>query len=269
VRSSLHDKLTLFHKTLSAYSQVGVAFSGGVDSSFLLKSALDVLGEDNVVVLHARSCLQKKEEQRSADSWLGRHGYPGNSVRFLTIDFQPLSWSKIADNNEDRCYQCKLRMYSFFLDRLASLHISVLLDGTNTDDCQQHRPGLQAIRELGIQTPLEQSGLGKDDIRVLSRMLDVDTYSLPSSSCLATRIPPGIPITRQRLQRIALWEHGLASLGYIGCRVRIVDPSEQVLDVQFLKEDLQKLQKCHLLETVFAFFKQNGIEHVHINPIGR
>jgi len=255
------------HRILSEYKRVGVAFSGGVDSSFLLKSALDVLGPGNVVVVHGRSCLQKKEEQEQAATWLSRHGYCP-SIKQLVIDLQPLSWKEMAANNEDRCYQCKSRMYTLFLKELSDNNISFLLDGTNTDDLKQDRPGLQAISELGVQTPLVSAGLGKAEVRFLSRKLHLDTSDQPSSSCLATRLPYGLIITEDRLNKIALWEEGLAQMGFNGCRVRMDIQSENVVYLQVIRDDLDQIAAPDKQCEVNQFFKSCGIEHVHITSQG-
>ncbi len=262
------DKVEEFHRILSDYGRVGVAFSGGVDSSFLLKSALDILGAGNVVILHARSCLVKETEQKRAATWLSRHGYSSEiDARF--IDLQPLGWKEFVNNPGDRCYLCKLRMYKRFLEEIESLDIHVLLDGTNTDDLKDRRPGLRAIHELGVQTPLVSCGLGKAEIRDLSRELQLDTSDQPSSSCLATRIPQGLEITEQRLQRIAAWEEGMASLGFDGCRVRMDAAAESVVYLQLLRDSLDQLYNPTIRRAVFRMLKNKGIDKVYLDLEGR
>ncbi|RUM35335.1 MAG: TIGR00268 family protein [Desulfobulbus sp.] len=265
---TLTEQEKKLHHFLSGYGQVGIAFSGGVDSSFLLKSALDVLGGENVVVLFARSCLQTKEEQHRALTWLARHGF-SRTVRLLTFNLKPLSWPEMATNPEDRCYQCKRRLYALFFQELARMNIPFLLDGTNADDVHQHRPGLLAIRELGVRTPLLDADLDKNKIRDLSRQLGLDTFDQPSSSCLATRIPHGLVITRKRLEKIRQWEEGMAQLGFFGCRVRMDRFSKRVVSLQVLRKDLTRLSKPEMMRVVKDFFSVHAIEHVHINPNGR
>ena len=262
------EKVTKLHELLSDYGRVAVAFSGGVDSSFLLKSALDVLGAGNVVIVHARSCLQKSHEQQRADTWLSRHGYSPD-IEQLVIELQPLSWKEFVTNPEERCYLCKLRMYGIFLDKLDKLDIHVLLDGTNIDDLKDSRPGLRAIHELGVQTPLVSCGLGKAEIRELSRELKLDTSEQPSSSCLATRIPQDLEITAQRLERIATWENGLAELGFDGCRVRMDGKSEKIVYFQIVQDDLEQFFNSAIRHAVVRFFKNLGIEQVYLDLEGR
>ena len=262
------DQVEQFHRILSGYERVGIAFSGGVDSSFLLKSALDVLGPNHVVVVHGRSCLQTQEEQQRAATWLSRHGYCP-PIEQLFIDLQPLSWQGFAENKHDRCYLCKSRMYAIFLQKLALKGISFLLDGTNADDLKQDRPGLQAILELGVQTPLAAAGLCKAQIRRMSKKLNLDTSDQPSSSCLATRLPYGLIITGEHLAKIAFWEAGLARFGFLGCRVRMDLICDNGVYLQVIKEDVDRLATPDMQAEVRRFFQSCGIEHVHINPKGR
>ncbi len=262
------DQTKQFHRILSGYERVGVAFSGGVDSSFLLKSALDVIGANRVVVVHGRSCLQTPEEQQRAATWLSRHGYCP-SIEQLFIDLQPLSWPGFAENKHDRCYLCKRRMYTIFLQRLAGKGVFVLLDGTNADDLKQDRPGLQAIRELGVQTPLAAAGLCKAQIRRMSKNLNIDTSDQPSSSCLATRLPYGLIITGEHLAKIAFWEAGLARFGFLGCRVRMDLKCDKDVYLEVLREDVDRLATGVVQVQVRRFFQSCGIEHVHISSRGR
>lgn len=262
------EKTKKLHDLLLDFGRVAVAFSGGVDSSFLLKSALDVLGAGNVVILHARSCLQKAGEQERAETWLSRHGY-SSYIEQVVLDLQPLSWKEFAGNTSERCYLCKLRMYKAFLEELEGRDIQYLLDGTNTDDLKDRRPGLRAIHELDVKTPLVACGLGKDDIRNLSRTLNLDTSDQPSASCLATRIPHGLEITVPRLQQIAAWEEGLARMGYEGCRVRMDYKSKKTVYLQLLQKDLDQLFKPAIRRAVFRYFKSLGVDQVYLDLKGR
>jgi uncharacterized protein len=264
----LRDKIEKLHQTLSDLKRVAVAFSGGVDSSFLLKSSLDVLGAGNVVIFHACSCLQKKNERERAETWLFRHGY-SSDIEYRLIQLQPLGWKEFVRNPEDRCYLCKLRMYKLFLDNLEGQDIHVLLDGTNVDDLKDRRPGLRAIHELGVQTPLVSCGLGKADIRTLSRELQLDTCDQPSSSCLATRIPHGLEITVPRLERVAAWEEGLAGLGLVGSRVRMSAESENTVYLQLTRADHDQLFKPAFRRAVLRSLKKMGIEKIYLDLEGR
>ena len=262
------EKIEKLHRLLADFGRVAIAFSGGVDSSFLLKSALDILGAGNVLLLHGRSCLQKKNEQENADTWLSRHGY-SQEIGQLTLELDPLSWKEFVRNPEDRCYLCKLRMYTLFLEELDKRDMHVLLDGTNIDDLKDRRPGLRAIHELGVQTPLVSCSLGKAEIREMSRELKLDTSDQVSSSCLATRIPHNLEITARRLEQIAAWEEGLAELGFDGCRVKLDEHGKRVVCLQLLRGDLRRFLDPSIRRLVVRFFKKRGIEQIFLDWEGR
>jgi len=264
---SLEQKTAKLHGLLHEYAGVAVAFSGGVDSSFLLKSALDVLGAGNVLVLHAKSCLVSLPERQQAENWTARHGFHG--VEFLTIELQPLLWKEFIENSERRCYFCKLRMYKEFLAVMHRYDLHVLLDGTNTDDLKDRRPGLSAIHELGVQTPLVDAGFGKNDIRASSRSLDLDTWDIPSASCLATRIPHGVEITQYLLEKIASYEEGMATLGFTGCRVRLHPQRNDTVFLQILHSDFDRLARPGMRQAIVRFFQRAGITDIFLNLQGR
>jgi uncharacterized protein len=249
-----------------------VAFSGGADSSFLLRSALDVLGPENVVSLHARSCLQKTTEQELADSWAERHGYDPVDMQQRIVDFQPLDWKEFVANPENRCYLCKKHVYKLFLKELAHEGITVLLDGTNSDDLRQGekgRPGLRAVAELGVRTPLADCALRKAEIRELSRESGLDTCDLPSSSCLATRIPHRMEITAERLKRIVVLEQIVIDSGFFGCRVRLENRSEKTIFLQLLHKDTDRFNSPPAGRIVIDLLKSKGIDKIFLDVDGR
>ncbi len=259
-------------RLLASFGRVGVAFSRGADSSFLLRTALDVLGPENVVSLHARSCLQKKAEQERVDSWPDRHGYQPTTIQQRIIDLSPLDWKEFTDNPENRCYLCKRRVYRLFFQELARDGISILLDGTNRDDLRlgkKGRPGLRAIDELGVCTPLADCGLHKTEIRKLSRALLLDTWNLPSSSCLATRIPHGMKITAKRLEKIDAIEQEIADLGFEGCRIRLDSGSEKTVFLQLLQRDMAQFDNTSTGQTVVDLLKSRGISKIYLDLDGR
>ncbi|MDU9048196.1 MAG: ATP-dependent sacrificial sulfur transferase LarE [Candidatus Electrothrix sp. Rat3] len=274
----MNNKAKQLRHLLSGFDRVGIAFSGGVDSSFLLRSALDVLGPDRVLVLHARSCLQKKQERERVDTWAERHGYPAATIQQRIIEINPLAWHNFVANPENRCYLCKKHLYSLFLAHLDHLHqegipsITTLLDGTNADDLRQGeagRPGLRALAELGICTPLAACDLSKKEIRILSRNLGLDTADHPSSSCLATRIPHGVLITSECLHKIAGLEQVLEENGFTGCRVRLDTNAEQTVFVQLQKRHLEQLCSGSTRKHIVNQLKKKGVHKIFLDVEGR
>jgi pyridinium-3,5-biscarboxylic acid mononucleotide sulfurtransferase len=239
----LESKYQRLCALLKKTDKIAVAYSGGVDSSLLLKAAVDSLGSDNVSAVFARSVLQKPETVEGA---LSRVQEFGCTVK--VVDLKPLSCQKITANTPKRCYFCKKIIYEAFLEAVPGCQ---LVDGTNIDDLKKDRPGLQALKELRIRTPLVEIFLTKKEIRVLSRMLGLVTWDLPSESCLATRIPTGTVLSVELLERVALVERFLTDLGFQGCRVRF---EEQGAVISIHEKDFSRIADKHIRKQVLSFF---------------
>lgn len=260
-----HEKLkTILH----GYGKAAVAFSGGADSSLLLKCALDTLGPDNVLVLFARSELLTLDEIDHAVQWPQVNGYT-QEIDMEIIELQPLQWQQFIKNVEDRCYFCKFRIYSAFRAAMERRGFSWLADGTNADDLKAHRPGLRAVHELAVCTPLAESGFDKTDVRLLSQRLGLSTWDRPSSSCLATRIPAGMNVTSERLHKVAMLESGMAQLGLIGCRVRLCASNEHEVHLEIRSQDFSRLAKSEVRMALLRFFQQHGVDKVLLLLQGR
>jgi uncharacterized protein len=264
----LRAKEQAVRRILARSGSAAIAFSGGADSSLLLSLAVNTLGVDKVLVLTARSCLLPAKDLERAAGWPARHGLAGR-VSHIFIDIQPLAWDEFTRNPADRCYQCKSRVYRLFLDYARRQGITVLLDGTNADDLHSDRPGLKALHELGIATPLAAAGLSKQEVRALSRELGLDTWDAPSASCLATRIPAGLAITPERLARIDLLETHLAVSGCAGCRVRLDRRCEDIAYVEVQEKDLPRLLAGGTRTAILNFFNDSGIKKVFFDLRGR
>ena len=184
--------------------RLAVAFSGGVDSAALLHLAIDELGGDNVLALHARSILSPPGHgQKICDRMLADFS---NRCQVQQVDFYPLVIAGFAENPPERCYLCKRSMYGEFLRLARDYGVSILADGTNADDDVTSRPGWRAIQELAVITPLRAAGIGKAAIRAYARQHGLLNHDLPSQSCLATRFAPGLPIDEAALRLVARLE---------------------------------------------------------------
>lgn len=228
---------------LKKADKIAVAYSGGVDSSFLLKAAVDSISSDNVTAVFARSVLQKPETMEGALSRVLEFG-----CIVKVIDFSPLSCREIVSNTPKRCYFCKKYIYEAFLEAVPGF---LLVDGTNTDDLKKDRPGLQALKELRIRMPLVEVSLTKKEIRALSRALGLSIWDLPSESCLATRIPTGTFLNIEALERVALGERFLTDIGFQGCRVRF---EEQGVVISIHEKDFVKIAEKHIRKQILSFF---------------
>ena len=178
---TLDAKLHRLKENLSHLKQVAVAFSGGVDSTLLLKVACDTLGVHNVIALTACTQLVPEHEQQEALDFASEIG-----VRHELIHEDILKLPEVADNPRERCYHCKHHIFSLFRSHLQKIGISSLVDGTNHDDLSEDRPGLKALEELGVGSPLAECGIGKAEVRILSRQLGLPTAERPSFACLAS-----------------------------------------------------------------------------------
>jgi uncharacterized protein len=205
-----------------------VAFSGGVDSSLLCAIAREELGEGAMAITIVSPMLPKSEldDAREVAALLG--------IRHILVDAFDIE-DEVAANPTDRCYHCKKREFGTIIKVAQDNGIAVVLDGTNVDDEDDYRPGMRAIAELGISSPLREAGLGKENIRELSRRLGLPTSEKPAFACLASRIPYGERIDAAKLARIEKAEDYLRSLGLRQFRVRShgdlarieVDPCER------------------------------------------
>ena len=215
VRKEANRKLDRLGEMLREYGAAGVAFSGGVDSTFLLKVAHDILGE-KCVALTARSCIFSGRETAEAEAFCIKE-----NVRQLMVEGDEMSMEDFTANRPDRCYVCKLGLFKKMSDVAFAEGVKVLCEGSNIDDMDDYRPGLKAVAELGVKSPLRDCGFTKREIRALSVEMGLPTADKPSFACLASRFPYGERITAEKLGMVEKAENFLRDAGFNQVRVRI------------------------------------------------
>ena len=211
---TLADKHERLRDVLAGYRSALVCFSGGVDSTLLLRVAHDVLG-DRCLALTAVSITMAASERAAA-----RELADGIGARLEVVESHELERPGFAQNPTDRCYHCKAELLEIARPRADELGLAEVLIGTNLDDLGDHRPGLAAANERGARHPLVDAGFTKPDVRALSRALGLPTWDKPQLACLSSRFPYGTEITPERLRQVDGFEDALRALGFRQLRVR-------------------------------------------------
>lgn len=221
---NLQEKKERLQEILRSYGKVVIAYSSGVDSTFLLKIAHDTLS-DNAIAITVKSHLVPTAEMDEAEAFCKRE-----NIRHQFILHDEMSVPGFAENPPNRCYICKRQIFSSIQATVRDEF--VVCEGSNKDDEGDYRPGMKAIAELSVKSPLREAGLTKAEIRELSRKLNLPTACKPSFACLASRIPYGQFITRQKLQLVETAEKFLQDLGFVQYRVRCRELSTQTGSTQ-------------------------------------
>ncbi len=255
-------KFESLKKSLKKMGKVLIAFSGGVDSSFLVKVALDALGKENVLAVTADSETYPRTELKEASHLARNLGLDG---RHRIIHTSELKMKKFRENPAERCYYCKYELFSKLKRMARENKISYVLDGSNYSDRDDFRPGRKAINQLGVRSPLLESELTKEEIRDLSRKLKLPTWNKPAYACLSSRIPYGDDITPEKLNRIEKAETFLRSLGFGQLRVRHHD---KIARIELDSKGFSRFAEEKVRQKVHRKLKGMGFTYVTIDLLG-
>jgi pyridinium-3,5-biscarboxylic acid mononucleotide sulfurtransferase len=246
-----HESLQTILRDLG---RVVVAYSGGVDSSYLLKAAADTLGARNVL-----ACISMGPSEPGNICEKAHDIARDIGVELMVVEAGELEDPNFAANNADRCFHCKSHLCRTLLDVAKQRGFPHVIFGTNFDDLDDYRPGNQATKVFGVRSPLAEAGLTKDEIRQLSREAGLPTADQPASPCLASRIPYGLEVTEQRLRQIDQAEDVLRSLGFVECRVRHHDT---IARIEVRPHDIQRLIAEPVRSKVIEALKALGFRFV-------
>lgn len=257
--SKIEEKYKRLQQYLEGLGSVAVAFSGGVDSALLMKAAQEVLG-DRTMAVTASACFFPKRELREAEQFCEQNG-----IRQVIYEFDGLNVDGFRQNPPNRCYLCKQALFEEIWNIARENDMQQVAEGSNMDDCSDYRPGLAAVKELGVKSPLREAGLTKAEIRTLSKNLGLPTWDKQSFACLASRFVYGEKITAEKLQMVDKAEQLLLDKGFHQVRVRV---HGDMARIEVLPEEMERLVESDIREYTFEFCKNLGFSYVALDLCG-
>lgn len=254
-----HDKLLVLKKYLQSLGSVAVAFSGGVDSTFLLKISQGVLG-DNVIAVTAKPYSFPDRELEETKAFCKEIG-----IRQYIYALNELEIEGFCENPPNRCYLCKKELLGKMIEIVREHDVPYIVEGSNMDDSGDYRPGQLAVSELGIKSPLREAGLYKEEIRMLSKEMGLQVWDKPSAACLSSRFAYGEHITEEKLVMVDRAEQVLSDKGFRQSRVRI---HGSMARIEVLPEQFEMLLERETREEIVSKLKAGGFTYVSMDLEG-
>ena len=260
IDKNLLNKYEELKNYIERLGSVAVAFSSGVDSTFLLFASKEALN-DNIIALTASSCLFPKRELSEAEEFCKSH-----KIKHIIINANEFEIDGFSKNPVNRCYLCKKQLFNLFKNIAAENKINQVIEGSNFDDEGDYRPGLMAIKELNIKSPLRELKFTKAEIRTLSKYFNLPTWDKPSFACLASRFPYGEEINEDKINMVDRAEQILLGIGFEQFRVRV--HNSNLARIELLPKDFHKFMEDNIRLKIYEELKKIGFNYVSLDIIG-